>query len=71
VAAFLSVLSSLLVGVVLLIAPWTTLWDTNYLLHPALRAVLLSSVTRGTVSGIGLVNIVLGVYEARQHLAGR
>ena len=70
-AAFLSVLSSLLVGLVLVVAPWTTLWDTNYLLHPALRAVLLSSVTRGTVTGIGLVNIILGVYEARQHLAGR
>jgi hypothetical protein len=70
-AAFLSVLSSLLVGVVLVVAPWTTLWDTNYLLHPALRAVLLSSVTRGTVTGIGLVNIVLGFYEARQHLVAR
>jgi hypothetical protein len=70
-AASLSVLSSLLVGVVLVVAPWTTLWDTNYLLHPALRAVLLSSITRGTVTGIGLVNIVLGVYEARQHLVDR
>jgi hypothetical protein len=70
-AAFLSVLSSLLVGLVLVVAPWTTLWDTNYLLHPALRAVLLSSVTRGTVTGIGLVNIVLGLYEARQHFSGR
>jgi hypothetical protein len=70
-AGFLSVLSSLLVGLVLLVAPWTALWDTNYLLHPALRALLLSSVARGAVSGIGLVNIVLGLYEARQHLAER
>jgi hypothetical protein len=77
-AVFLSVLSSLMVGVVLLVAPWTTpmtpvtgsLWDVNYLLqYPAVRAVLLNPFMRGTVSGLGLVNIVLAVHEARQHLA--
>jgi hypothetical protein len=28
-AALLSILSSLLVGVVLVFAPWTPLWDSN------------------------------------------
>ena len=39
-AAILSVLSSLLVGIVLVMVPWTALWDTNYLLqpYPSLRA---------------------------------
>jgi hypothetical protein len=70
VAVFLSVLSTFLVGVILVIAPWTSLWDANYLLnpHPILRSVLLSAFTRGTVSGLGLVNIVLAFLEARQHL---
>ena len=69
-AVFLSVLSTFLVGVILAIAPWTSLWDANYLLgpHPLLRALLLSAFTRGTVSGLGLVNIVLALHEARQHL---
>lgn len=69
-AAFLSIVSSLLVGLILAIAPWTPLWDGNYLLspHPALRFVLLSAFTRGAVSGLGLINIVLALHEAHQHL---
>jgi hypothetical protein len=71
VASFLSVSSSLLVGVILVVAPWTTLWDANYLLnpHPTLRAFVLSPFTRGTVTGLGLVNIMLAVWEAREHLS--
>jgi hypothetical protein len=70
VAVFLSVLSSLLVGVVLAIAPWTSLWDANYLLHPhpVLRALLLAPVTRGAVTGLGIVNIVLALHEAHRYL---
>jgi hypothetical protein len=73
VAAILSVLSSLLVGVILAVVPWTTLWDANYLLqpYPAVRALLLSGYVRGTVSGLGLVNIVLALDEAHQHLRAR
>jgi hypothetical protein len=71
VASFLSVSSALLVGIILVVAPWTTLWDSNYLLnsHPLVRAILLSSFTRGTVTGLGLVNLVIAVWEARQHLS--
>ena len=60
-----------MVGVVLLVAPWTMLWDSNYLLgpYPALRAVVLNAYVRGTISGLGLVNIALAVHEARQRLA--
>lgn len=69
-ASFLSVSSALLVGVILVVAPWTTLWDSNYLLnsHPLVRAVVLSAFTRGTVTGLGLVNIAIALWEARQHL---
>lgn len=71
-AILLSVFSSLLVGFILVIAPWTGLWDANYLLqpHPVFRTVLLNGFTRGAVSGLGLVNILLALHEARQHLAG-
>lgn len=68
---FLSVLSSLLVGIILLVAPWTTLWDANYLIqpYPAFRALVLSAFTRGAVSGLGLINILLALHEAHQHLS--
>jgi len=73
VAAILSVLSSLLVGIILVVVPWTGLWDANYLLqpYPSVRALLLSGYMRGTVSGLGLVNIVLALDEAHQHLRAR
>lgn len=72
-AAILSVLSSLLVGIILVAVPWTALWDANYLLqpYPSVRALLLSGYVRGTVSGLGLVNIVLALDEAHQHLRAR
>jgi hypothetical protein len=69
-AAVLSIVSSLLVGTILVIAPWTGLWESNYLLGPLpnLRSVLLSSFTRGCISGLGLVNILLALDDARRHL---
>ena len=72
-AIALSILSSFLVGAILLVAPWTSWWETNYLLvpHPAVRAVVLSTFTRGMVSGLGVVNILLAVYEAQQTLRVR
>jgi hypothetical protein len=72
-AVVLSVISSLLVGVILSIVPWTALWDANYLLqpYPALRVFVLSPFARGTVTGLGLVNIVMALHEVYLHLATR
>jgi hypothetical protein len=69
-AALLSVLSSLLVGIVLVFAPWTSLWDSNWLLQvwPGLRGVLLSAFTRGAVTGLGLVNVLLALGDVYRHL---
>lgn len=71
-ATLLSIVSSLLVGIVLIVAPWTVLWDANYLLQPLplLRSILLSPFARGAVSGLGVVNILLAIDEARGRLAG-
>jgi hypothetical protein len=73
VASILSVLSSLLVGCILIVVPWTALWDANYLLqpYPALRALLLSGPVRGAVSALGVVNILLALDEAHEHLRAR
>jgi hypothetical protein len=71
VASLLSVSSSLLVGLILVVAPWTGLWETNYLLspYPALRQFVLNAFTRGGVTGLGLVNLAIAAWEAREHLA--
>jgi len=68
--SLLSIVSSLVVGAVLVVIPWTSLWDANYLLqpHPAFRGFLLSAFTRGAVSGLGLVNILLALHDAHRHL---
>jgi hypothetical protein len=70
-AALLSILSSFLVGVVLVVAPWTTLWDSNWLLQlwPAARGLLLNAFTRGAVTGLGLVNLVLAARDLHARLA--
>jgi hypothetical protein len=73
VSTLLSVVSSLLVGVVLVVAPWTMLWDGNYLLQPLplFRSLLLSPFARGAVSGLGVINILLAIDEvARLRVSG-
>ena len=69
-APLLSILSSLLVGVVLVFAPWTALWDSNWLLQlwPGLRGPLLSAFTRGAVTGLGLVNVLLALADVSRYL---
>jgi hypothetical protein len=70
VAALLSIASSLLVGIVLVFAPWTPLWDSNWLLPvwPGLRGLLTSPFTRGAVTGLGLVNVLLALSDVRARL---
>jgi hypothetical protein len=72
VAALLSILSSLLVGSVLVVAPWTTLWDSNWLLQPwpFLQRLLLDPFARGAVSGLGLVNVLLALSDLFGRLRG-
>ena len=66
----LSIVSSLLVGVVLVVAPWTSLWDGNWLLQswPRLQAVLLTGFARGAVTGLGLVNLAVAAADLHRRL---
>jgi hypothetical protein len=55
------------VGLILVAVPWVPrLWHENSLLlgYPALRAFLANDFVRGAVTGIGLLDLWLGVYEA-------
>jgi hypothetical protein len=73
-ALALWILCSLLVGAILITVPWTpALWDLNSLIqpHPRLRAILLSPFTRGAVTGLGLVNVLLALHELGRLVLGR
>jgi hypothetical protein len=73
-AHLLSALSSFLIGLILVIAPWwTEVWDANVLLQPwpFLRSLVLSPFVRGGVTGLGLVNVLLAFVELREHFAER
>ncbi len=50
------------VGLVLLLLPWTLLWDNNYFfsLQPQFSEFLLGNRLRGAVSGVGLINLWMG-----------
>jgi hypothetical protein len=53
------------VGLILLMLPWTQLWDNNYFfsLGESTRSLLLSSYVRGGVSGLGIVNLWIAAAE--------
>ena len=66
ISVFLFVLISAVAGVLLIILPWTPDWTDNTLLlsYPALRAVVLHGFFRGLCSGLGLLDIWIGFWEA-------
>ena len=53
-------------GVLLVILPWTPKWTDNPLLlgSPDLREIISSGFVRGLASGLGLLNLWLGFWEA-------
>lgn len=53
-------------GVLLIILPWTPHWTDNPLLlgSPGLREIVSHGFTRGLASGLGLLNLWLGFWEA-------
>jgi hypothetical protein len=60
------VLFCLEVGIILTVLPWTRLWTDNSLLlgFPAMKEFVNYGFVRGLVSGLGLIDIWMGVVEA-------
>ena len=55
-------------GLVLILLPWSNLWDANYYLYqyPTLGLLLKNAYLRGAVSGLGFLNVLLS-FEAFRH----
>ena len=53
-------------GVLLLILPWTPKWTDNPVLlsFPNLREIVSSGFVRGVASGLGILDLWLGFWEA-------
>jgi hypothetical protein len=66
ISVFLFVLISAVAGVLLIILPWTPEWTDNYLLlsFPNLRTIVSNGFFRGICSGLGLLDIWIGFWEA-------
>ena len=64
---FVLVLFCVYLGVILIVLPWwPTLWDRNLFLqnHPYVWAVLRLGAVRGIISGLGVLDIWIGISEA-------
>jgi hypothetical protein len=56
-------------GVMLMILPWRPEWSDNPLLlpYPTLRAVVATGFARGVATGLGVLNVWIGFWEAIQY----
>lgn len=64
---FVLVLFCVYLGVLVMVLPWwTRVWDQNLWIQsrPALASILHSGAVRGLISGLGLLDIWIGISEA-------
>jgi hypothetical protein len=64
---FILVIFCIYLGVIVTVLPWwRSLWDFNglFLHHPRLWAVMRLGPVRGVISGLGLLDIWIGISEA-------
>lgn len=61
------------VGLLLLLVPWSGFWDRNYfaMASPLLSDFLRNNYVRGGVSGLGIVNLLIGFEELASALWAR
>ena len=57
------------IGVMLMILPWRPEWSDNPLLmpYPTLRTIIGSGCVRGLATGLGVINVWIGFWEAIQY----
>ena len=65
----LRVMVRLYVGIVVFVLPWTHFWTSNHLLlyYAPVAKVAFNGITRGLVSGLGILNVWIALSEAIHH----
>lgn len=54
------------IGLVLAVLPWRPVWTDNSIViaYPALRSFLGNNFVRGVVTGVGLLDLWVGIWDA-------
>ncbi len=60
------ILTCIEIGLFLVLLPWTPIWTENNLLarYPEMKQFAMNDFIRGVVSGLGVLDILLGITEA-------
>lgn len=66
VSVLLFVFFCAVLGVILVVFPWRDEWTNNFILssYPTLQDILGNGFTRGLCTGLGLLDIWIGFWEA-------
>jgi hypothetical protein len=61
------------VGLLLVLVPWSPFWERNYFVYalPILDEIIRNNYVRGGVSGLGVVNLLMGFSELASVLTAR
>lgn len=61
------------VGLLLVLVPWSSFWERNYFVmaFPTIHAIIRNNYVRGAVSGLGVVNLLMGFAELASVLMAR
>ena len=61
----------LVLGLALILVPWSDIWETNYFLYqyPALGLFLKNPFLRGAISGLGFMDVLLSLEGFRHRSA--
>ncbi|MDR3721085.1 MAG: hypothetical protein WB559_07345 [Candidatus Acidiferrales bacterium] len=61
----------LVLGLALILVPWSDIWETNYFFYqyPALGLLLKNPYLRGAISGLGFMNVLLSLEGFRHRAA--
>ncbi len=56
-------------GLLVIVLPWTRLWTENPLLAgwPLLKFILNQNFVRGMISGLGVVDVGMGIWDALRY----
>ena len=73
VKRLVSVAYFLEVGLLLVLVPWSAFWERNYFSYwlPAIQELLRNNYLRGAVSGLGVVNLLVGFADLAALLSAR